>query len=93
MAITTSSISAAKFTAGGLASGMDTNSIIEQLVTLESQPITDLTTKQSNLNVRIAALADLASKLKALNDAAADLGKNGVFSTRAAKSDRSHVVL
>lgn len=84
---TTSSLSAATFTAGGLATGMDTNSMIEKLVELESQPITDLTTKQSNLNVRVAALTDLITKLKALDTAATDLGKNGVFATKATSSN------
>jgi flagellar hook-associated protein 2 len=87
MAITTSSISAAKFSAGGLATGMDTNSIIDQLVQLESRPITDLTTKQSNLNVKVAALADLITKLKALDTAATDMGQNGVFATKATSTN------
>jgi len=84
---TTSSISAAKFTASGLATGMDTNSIIEQLVQLESQPITDLTTKQSNLKVQVSALADLITKLKALGTAATDLGQSGVFATKATSTN------
>lgn len=84
---TTSSVSSAKFTAAGLATGMDTNSIIDQLVSLESQPITDLTTKQSNLGVQVSALTDLITKLKALGTAATDLGTSGVFATRATSTN------
>ena len=35
------------FRAGGLASGLDTNSIIDQLVNIESRPLTVLKAKQS----------------------------------------------
>jgi flagellar hook-associated protein 2 len=73
---------AATFSVGGLASGMDTNSIIDQLVALESQPITNIKTQQSNINVQISALADLISSVKALDTAAADLGTNGIYAAK-----------
>lgn len=73
---------AATFSVGGLATGMDTNSIIDQLVSLESQPITDIKKQQSNINVQISALADLINSVKALDTAAADLGTNGVFAAK-----------
>lgn len=75
------------FRAGGLATGMDTNSIIDQLVELQSLPIKKLQTRQSNLKVQVSALADLISKLNALDAAAADLGSAGVFATRATSSN------
>lgn len=77
------------FRAGGLASGLDTNSIVEQLVALESRPIDQVRTRQSNIKTQISALADIASKLSALATAAKDLGKDGVFATKAVSTNTS----
>ncbi|HYD39783.1 MAG TPA: flagellar filament capping protein FliD [Anaeromyxobacter sp.] len=77
----------ATFRAGGLATGMDTNSIIDQLVDLQSLPIKKLQTRQANLKVQVSALGDLISKLNALDAAAADLGSAGVFATKATSSN------
>jgi flagellar hook-associated protein 2 len=75
------------FRAGGLATGMDTNSIVDQLVELQSLPIKKLQTRQSNLKVQVSALGDLVSKLNTLNAAAADLGTAGVYATRTTSSN------
>ncbi len=77
------------FQAGGLASGLDTNSIINQLVALESQPLTALQAQQTALQTQISSLGDIASKLSALGDAAADLGTNGVLAAKTASSNTS----
>src|SRR6476646_11557331 len=63
------------FSAGGLASGLDTNSIIDKLVTLESQPIVKNTQRQAALSVQISAVGDVLSKIKSLASTAAGLGK------------------
>jgi len=65
------------FTAGGLASGLDTNTIVDKLVALESQPITKNTARQAALTVQISAIGDLMSKIKALSSSASTL-KTGV---------------
>lgn len=65
------------FTAGGLASGLDTNSIVDKLVALESAPITKNSTYQAALTVQISTLGDLSSKIKALATSASTLA-NGV---------------
>jgi flagellar hook-associated protein 2 len=65
--------------ASGLATGMDTASIISQLVALESQPIKDISTKESNIKIQVSALADIVSKLNDLNTAVGDLSDGGVF--------------
>jgi flagellar hook-associated protein 2 len=77
----------ATFRAGGLASGMDTNAIIDQLVQLESRPLDLLRARQSGIKTQISALADIASQLSALGSAAADLGANGVLATKAASTN------
>jgi flagellar hook-associated protein 2 len=54
---------------GGLASGMDTDAVISQLLTLERQPRTRLELRQTALQARQDVLRDVASKLNALRDA------------------------
>ncbi len=44
-----STISSPSFQAGGLASGLDTSSIIDGLVSLQQQPIDTLSTQRANL--------------------------------------------
>jgi flagellar hook-associated protein 2 len=82
-----SSISDAVFSAGGLASGLDTNSIIDQLVKLESAPLNQLRARQTGVQTQISALADIVSKLSSLGTAASDLGTNGVVGTTAASAN------
>jgi flagellar hook-associated protein 2 len=73
----------ATFQASGLASGMDTASIIDQLVALESRPLTQLRARQSGLKTQLSALGEIVSKLNALASAARDLEANGVLSAKA----------
>jgi flagellar hook-associated protein 2 len=63
------------FSAGGLASGLDTNSIVDKLVALESQPILKNSQRQAALSVQISAVGDLLSKIKSLASTASTLGK------------------
>ncbi len=58
---------------GGLASGLDTNSIVDQLMAIERQPQTRLKLRQSQIDARKTALSDVASRLKNLRTAAQDL--------------------
>ncbi len=87
MASTTSISLGPLFQAGGLASGLDTNAIIDKLVQIESQPITDLQKRQSALNSQVSALGDIASKISALDSAAAALGSGGVLGVTATSSN------
>jgi len=66
------------FQAGGLASGLDTNSIVDKLVALEAQPITTNTAHQAALTAQISSIGDLSSKIKSLAAAAQSLGTSGV---------------
>src|SRR3954468_1262308 len=58
---------------GGLASGLDTNTIVDQLMAIERQPQTRLKLKQSQIDARKSALQDVESRLKNLRLAAQDL--------------------
>jgi flagellar hook-associated protein 2 len=56
---------------GGLVSGLDTNSIVTQLMDLEKQPITKLQTQQAAYNVQLTtygSLKDTLSQLKTDTD-------------------------
>ena len=55
---------------GGLISGLDTTSIISQLMQLESQPQQALKTKQSATQSLVTALQSLNTKVSSLGDAA-----------------------
>ncbi|HUJ25440.1 MAG TPA: flagellar filament capping protein FliD [Myxococcales bacterium] len=77
------------FTASGLASGLDTASLIQQLVSIESQPITALQTQQSALKSQVSALGSIASALSALQSAADNLAQSGAVSIKATSSNTS----
>jgi flagellar hook-associated protein 2 len=58
---------------GGLASGLDTNSIVDQLMALERQPQNRLKLRQGQIDAHKSALNDVATRLKNLRIAAQDL--------------------
>ncbi len=64
--------------AGGLASGLDTNSIIDSLVTLQGASVTKIESKITVTKVKISSLGEIAAKLKSLQAATADLAKGSV---------------
>jgi flagellar hook-associated protein 2 len=71
----------------GLASGVDTSSIVDQLMALERQSITRLKYRQSAVTGQQSALKDVASKLSALKTAAANLSAEGTWKqTQSAES-------
>lgn len=83
----------ARFRAGGLASGLDSNSIVEQLVKLESRPLALLSGRQSALKSQVSLLGELSGKLAALEKAAEALGKSGVARQKVAQSPTSATVV
>jgi len=67
---------------GGLASGLDTNSIVDQLMAIERQPRARLDQRASLITVRQSALADFQSRLRAVEAAAKDLRSVTLWSQR-----------
>jgi flagellar hook-associated protein 2 len=67
---------------GGLASGLDTNSIIDQLMAVERQPRARLDQQASLITARQSALADFQSRLRAVEAAAKDLRSVTLWSQR-----------
>ncbi|HET9596465.1 MAG TPA: flagellar filament capping protein FliD [Anaeromyxobacteraceae bacterium] len=80
------------FTAGGLASGLDTNSIIDGLVKLEQQPITLLQDQQTGMKAQVSTLGILASRLSALETAAKALRDGGVLGVKATSTNAALAV-
>ncbi|HJV26685.1 MAG TPA: flagellar filament capping protein FliD [Aromatoleum sp.] len=70
----------ATISAGGIGSGLDTASIISQLMSIERQPITALTKQVSSFQSKLSALGQLKGGLSALQTAAEALSKTDKFS-------------
>lgn len=58
---------------GGLASGLDTNSILDQMMAIERQPRAKLDVKSALVGVRQSLLQDFQTRLRAVEAAARDL--------------------
>jgi flagellar hook-associated protein 2 len=64
---------------GGLASGLDTNKIVDQLMSIERQPLTRLQQRQTLEEARMRAFSDVRSRLTSLASATADLRDAGAW--------------
>jgi len=75
---------------GGLATGLDTNSMISQLMDLERQPLANLEKQKSYYSSRLNAFSGFDTKLKALAEKAAAIDTGDAvksYSATAASSD------
>lgn len=63
----------AGLTASGLTSGLDVNSLVSQLMTVEQQPLIALNKKEASYQAKISALGSLKSALSALQTTAETL--------------------
>src|SRR3954467_7351409 len=65
----------------GLASGVDTSSIIDQLMQIERQKVTRINNHQTSVTAHQTALKAVADKLNALSSAAAALNDAATWKT------------
>jgi flagellar hook-associated protein 2 len=79
---TLQSATSALFQASGLASGINTSSIVDALIAVDSVQLNSLKQKQSDYQVQMSTLGTVVSQLQALQGAAASLGSNGVVSIK-----------
>src|SRR6185295_13309956 len=77
---------------GGLATGLDTNSIITQLVALERQPITLLQQQITDVQATQGSFNTLGAKLAALGKAADALNTVPEVLAGSASSSDEHVL-
>jgi flagellar hook-associated protein 2 len=80
------------FSVGGLITGLDSNSIIRQLIQLERQPILRLQDRISILTQRQTAVRDLRTTLTTLRNSAQDFRFNNIFGQFAATSSEESVL-
>lgn len=77
---------------GGLMSGLDTNSIITQMMQLERRPILLLQQKEAGIQARISALGSLKSGLAGLQTSTKALKSTSGFGSMLATSGNSTVL-
>jgi flagellar hook-associated protein 2 len=79
-------------TFGGLATGLDTQQIIDQLVKVESQPLRRLSTKQAQIDARSQKITTLRTRLEELRTAALGLDTRAEALPAKASSSQESVV-
>jgi flagellar hook-associated protein 2 len=83
---------AGSISVGGLATGLDTNSIIAQLVALEKQPLDLLQTQRDTVVAQQTALQTFNTKILAFLSAVDKVRDNGAVITRTASSSDASVL-
>jgi flagellar hook-associated protein 2 len=76
----------ASITSLGVGSGIDANSIIDKLVSIEHQPIDDLQTAKTALDSQVSSFGKVQSYMSALRDAARKLTDASTWSAVSASS-------
>jgi len=71
------------FQVGGLASGLDTQSIIDGLTKIEQQPLDALRTQQTDFKTQVSVIGKLVGKVQTLQQAAKALSTNGAVGIKA----------
>jgi len=74
----------------GLASQIDSQSLIQKLVALQQQPITDLQTQETGYKAQVSALGSISSALGALQTATQTLATNGVLGVAATNASTDY---
>jgi flagellar hook-associated protein 2 len=82
----------ATITSLGIGSGIDINSMVTQLVAVESRPIAQLQTAATRLNTQVSALGRMQSLLSAVQDAATALSGASLWTRSTATSADERVV-
>ncbi|HET6150505.1 MAG TPA: flagellar filament capping protein FliD [Polyangia bacterium] len=75
------------FSVGGLASGLDTTSIIEGLTKLEQRPLDSLRTQQEGFRSQISLIGQLVGKIKTLQTAAQTLSDSGTVGMKTSSTN------
>lgn len=76
----------AMFRASGIASGIDTSYLVEELTKMQRIPLNRLTTRQTAFTRQVSSLGDISSKMNALQAAAKKLSTSGGLGLRSTGS-------
>ena len=79
-------------TGTGLISGIDTASLIDQLMQIEGRPVTTLQGRVQAIDVRRAAYLELSAKLLAVQNAATGMGRLSFFRRFSANSSNEDLI-
>ncbi|PID59327.1 MAG: hypothetical protein CSB44_13060 [Gammaproteobacteria bacterium] len=79
-------------TSSGVGSGIDIESIVSQLMTLERQPIENLSQRDAALDVQLSAFGSLKGALSSLESAADKLADSDTFGAYEASSSDEEVI-
>ncbi len=82
----------AGLTAAGVGSGLDVNSLVSSLMSVERRGLSKIQTDQQGINSRISAYGNLTSGLSALTDAAKKLTQTNIVSSLSASSGNKDAV-
>lgn len=86
--MSTSSVSSSTLSSLGVGSGLDVNGIISKLMAIESKPLNNLSTQNSQLNTQLSAYGQIKSDLDAFKSAASAIKDSGNYN--AFKTDSSN---
>lgn len=75
----------------GIGSGLDVNSIVSQLVSLEKTPLKTLALKATNVQAQISAFGEIQSQFAALTDVASRISVASTWGARNASSSNTSV--
>lgn len=84
---TSTSSTSSSLASGGLASGIDTATIVDKLVEIASAPLTLLQNQRTAYQAQLSALGTIASRLSALETAADGLAQDGVVGTKVSSAN------
>ncbi|NJL29552.1 MAG: hypothetical protein HC897_17530, partial [Thermoanaerobaculia bacterium] len=76
---------------GGLITGIDSNTLIQQLLQLDRQPAVRLETRVTTLRTQQTALREIRTQLQTLRNRAQDFRLDNVFSAFEANSSDSAI--
>lgn len=82
----------ATITSAGIGSGIDVESLITKLISLERAPITQLQARTDGLKTQLSAVGKVQSSLSTLRDAAAKLAQGSGFQSASATSSDAATV-
>lgn len=79
------------FSFGGLSSGLDTNAIVTQLMSIEKRPLVKIQSQQATLQNRKSLLSEISTKLSSLRSATSTLMLSTATQVRTATSTNTAV--
>lgn len=79
------------FQISGIASGLDTDAIIEQLLNIERIPLNAVDTREAKINTQLTAWRSLNTRVLAFETSTTQLGSEELFQTRTARSSNEEI--